>query len=274
MIEEYRTKIKEATDFIKSKINIVPEIALILGSGLGDLANEVENKVVIPYSEIPNFPKSTAPGHAGNFVFGTLSGKPVAIMQGRLHLYEGYTPKEVALPVRVMKSLGVKTLIVTCASGGLNRNFKAGDLMLISDHLNLTSVNPLTGPNDTTMGDRFPVMFGAYDSELREIAKNVGLKNGIHLQTGVYAGITGPTYTTRAELRYLIALGSDSVGMSVVQEVIAARHSDIKVLGVATITDMALPDSPHHSTETEILETANRVGPVFRNLLKSILVEI
>jgi len=274
MIEEYRTKIKEATDFIKSKINIVPEYALILGSGLGDLANEVENKVVIPYAEIPNFPKSTAPGHAGNFVFGTLSGKPVAIMQGRFHLYEGYSPREVALPVRVMKSLGVKVLIATCATGGLNRNFKAGDIMLISDHINLTSLNPLTGPNDPEMGDRFPVMFGAYDTELRELAKNIALKDGVYLQSGVYAGITGPAFTTRSELRYLITLGADSVGMSVVQEVIAARHSDIKVLGIGTITDMALPDSPYHAGEEEILETANKVGPIFKKLIKSVLAEI
>ncbi len=274
MIEDYKVRIKEASDFIKSKTGCIPEYALVLGSGLGELANEVEGKVVLPYKDIPNFVISTAPSHAGNLVIGKLSGKNVAVMQGRVHLYEGYSPKEVALPVRVMHQLGVKTLLTTCATGGLNKNFKAGDLMLITDHINLSGCNPLTGANDPEMGVRFPVMFDAYNPKLREIARKVAIENKIYLHEGVYLGIAGPVFFTRAELRYAISLGADAIGMSVIQEVIAAIHSGMKVMGIGNITDMALPDLEHHATEKEVLEIANRTGPVFRQLLKSILAEM
>ena len=274
MIEDYKVRIKEARDIIKSKTGCIPEYALVLGSGLGELANEVEGKVVLPYKDIPNFVISTAPSHAGNLVIGKLSGKNVAVMQGRVHLYEGYSPKEVALPVRVMHQLGVKTLLTTCATGGLNKNFKAGDLMLITDHINLSGCNPLTGANDPEMGVRFPVMFDAYNPKLREIARKVAIENKIYLHEGVYLGIAGPVFFTRAELRYAISLGADAIGMSVIQEVIAAIHSGMKVMGIGNITDMALPDLEHHATEKEVLEIANRTGPVFRQLLKSILAEM
>lgn len=274
MIEDYRKKIAEATDFIKSKVNFVPEYGMILGSGLGSLAEELDNKIIIPYSEIPNFPKSTAPGHSGNLVFGDLSGKKVVAMQGRFHLYEGYTPKEVSLPVRVMKNLGAHTLIATCATGGLNRNFSAGELILFTDQINLTGENPLTGPNDPEVGDRFPVMFDAYNPELRSLAKKIALRSGICLHEGVYLGIAGPVFFTRAELRYALQIGADAIGMSMISEVITAIHSGMKVLGLGTITDMALPDIEHHSTEQEVIEVAQKSSLIFKTLLKEILSEI
>lgn len=271
MIENYKSQIIEAVEYIKSKTNINPEYGLILGSGLGELAEEVEEKVVISYKDIPNFMQSTAPSHAGNLVIGKLGGKNVLVMQGRTHLYEGYSPKEITLPVRVMQKMGIKTLIATCASGGLNRNYKAGELMLIKDHINFMGANPLTGPNDPEMGTRFPVMFDCYTPELRENAKRIALENKIHLHEGTYFAIAGPVFFSRAELRFALQCGGDSIGMSMVQEVITAAHAGMKVLGIANITDMALPDIEHHSTESEILETAKKSGPVFRNLIKSIL---
>lgn len=274
MIEEYRKKVQEATDFIKAKSSIEPEYGLILGSGLGSMAEEVEEKVVIPYSEIPHFKVSTAPSHVGRLVIGKLAGKNVMVMQGRVHLYEGYEPKEVTFPVRVMKALGVKTLFATCAAGGLNRNFKAGDFMILKDHLNMTNSNPLIGPNDPEIGARFPVMFDAYNTELREKAKEIALNQKIYLHEGVYFGIAGPVFTTRAEARLAIQSGADAVGMSMVHEVIIARHAGLKVIGIANITDMALPDVEGHASEDEIIETANKSGAVFKQLVKSIIAEI
>lgn len=271
MIETYRNQIKEAVEYIKSKTNLNPEYGLILGSGLGDLGNDVENKVVIPYKDIPHFMESTAPGHSGQLIIGTLSGKTVFVMQGRMHLYEGYDPKEITLPIRVMNKMGVKTLITTCAAGGLNRNYKAGEFMLLKDHINFMGANPLTGPNDDEMGTRFPVMFDAYNPELREKAKTAALDNKIYLHEGTYFAISGPVFFSRAELRFAIQAGGDAIGMSMVQEVITAIHGGMKALGIANITDMALPDMEHHSTEQEILDTARKSGPVFKTLIKSIL---
>lgn len=274
MIETYRNQIAEAFDFIKSKTNIQPEYGMILGSGLGQLADEIEEKTVISFKDIPNFSVSTAPSHAGNIVIGKLSGKNVIAMQGRVHAYEGYEPKEITLPVRVMQKMGIKTLITTCAAGGLNRNFRAGELMLVNDHINFMGLNPLTGPNDPELGTRFPVTFDAYSPEYREMAKRVAVENGIYLNEGIYFGITGPAFYTRAELRFATQLGGDAIGMSMVQEVIAAAHAGIKVLGIASITDMALPDVEHHSTEKEIIEAAQKSGPMFRKLIKAILKEM
>lgn len=273
-LDEIRNKIKESSDFIRSKINIKPEISIILGTGLGKLAEEVEKKVVIPYKDIPNFPISTAPTHAGNLIIGEISGKKVMVMQGRFHSYEGYTQKQITFPIRVMKSLGVHTLINTCATGGLNRHFNSGDLMLISDHINLTGSNPLIGLNDPELGPRFPVMFNAYDPELRKLAHKVALDNNIRLQEGVYAGISGPVFLTASELRSIMLLGADSIGMSIVPEVIVARHSNLRVLGIASITDIAIPDYGHHADETEILNTAKQSEEKFCKLLKNILKEI
>lgn len=269
-ILDARTKIKESADFIRSKSTVQPKVGIILGSGLGALADEVKG-VSLPYGEIPNFPVSTAPGHKGNLVVGELQGKGVMVMQGRFHAYEGYTQQQVVFPIRVMRALGVETLIVTCAVGGLNFRFEAGDMMAIVDHINLTGSNPLIGPNDPEMGDRFPVMYDCYRPELLKLAREVALSQGVRLQEGVHAGISGPAFCTKAELRYLIRIGADSVGMSTVPEVIAATHAGLKVLGIATVSDMAIPDSGHHATEQEILKVASEVGPKLQRLVGGIL---
>lgn len=273
-VAEMRRKVKESADYIRSKTQVTPRVGAILGSGLGPLADHVEAATVIPYGEIPHFPACTAPGHAGNLVIGQMAGKPVVMMQGRFHTYEGLSQQEATFPVRVLKELGIETLIVTCATGGLNYRFKAGDLMLILDHINLTGSNPLIGPNDPEVGERFPVMFDAYRPELNAIAHKVAQKEGIYLQEGVYAGITGPAFFTKAELRFLTKIGADTIGMSTVPEVIAATHAGIKVLGIGTITDMALPDSGHHATEDEVLQVAREVGPKLQRLIKGILAEL
>ena len=273
-IAEMRRKVAEAADYIRAKAPVKPEVGLVLGSGLGELADGVEGAVRLPYAEIPHFPLSTAPGHKGNLVLGTLSGKPVMVMQGRFHTYEGYSQQQVAFPIRVMKALGVQTLIVTCATGGLNYRFEAGDVMLITDHLNLTGSNPLIGPNDPEVGERFPVMYDAYRPELRALAKAVAMREGLYLQEGIYAGITGPAFFTRAELRYLIKIGADSIGMSTVPEVIVATHAGMKVLGLGTISDMALPDSGRHATEQEILAVVREVGPKVARVVRGVLAEL
>ena len=269
-----RQEIDAAAAFIRSRVSVQPSVGLILGSGLGSVADSVTDATRLRYAEIPHCPVSTAPGHAGNLVLGTWESKQVLVMQGRFHLYEGYTAQQVAFPVRVMKALGVKTLIVTCATGGLNHRFQAGDLMLIHDHINLMGVNPLTGPNDPELGERFPVMFNAYRPELIALAHRVALSQGLALREGVYAGIQGPAYFTKAELRYLIRIGADAIGMSTVPEVIAATHAGLKVLGIGTISDMAIPDAGHHASEAEILEVAQRVGPTLAQLIKGILAEL
>ena len=273
-ILDARKQISEAAEFLRGRTLIQPKVGLILGSGLGSLVKEMESAEIVPYGEIPHFRVSTAPGHAGNLVFGLLSGQPTVVMQGRIHTYEGHTPQQVTFPVRVMKELGVETLVVTCATGGLNRNYKAGDLMLIKDHLNLTGNNPLIGPNDPEMGPRFPVMFDAYRSELRKLARKVAEKEGISLQEGVYAGITGPAFFTPAELQHLITIGADSIGMSTVYEVIVAIHSGLQVLGLGMISDMALPDGDHHATEQEVLQVVAQSADKAGRLLRGIIAEL
>lgn len=273
-LTEARQKVREAADYIRQRAGLKPEVAMILGSGLGEMAEEVEERHVIPYKDIPHFPISTAPGHAGNLVLGKLGGKPIVVQQGRFHTYEGYSAAETAFPVRVFHALGAETLVVTAATGGLNRNQKAGDLFLITDHINFTGTNPLIGPNDAEIGARFPVMFNAYTPELRELAERIALQQGVRLQQGVYCGITGPVFFTPAELRMLMTIGADSIGMSTVHEVITAVHAGLRVLGLATITDMAIPDVGHHSSGDEILEIARQTGPKFRHLLKAILAEM
>lgn len=266
--------IEEAKNKISSLTNQQPEIGLILGSGLGDLAKEIEEAVVVPYEEIPHFPVSTVEGHAGQLVIGKLSGKTVVAMQGRFHFYEGYSQQEVVFPVYVMKSLGIKMLIATNAAGGMNSNFRPGDLMVITDHLNLTGSNPLIGPNFEELGPRFPDMSAAYTPELRELAFRVAEKQGVKLQQGVYAGISGPTYMTPAELIMLRNLGGDAVGMSTVPEVIAASHAGLKVLGISCITDMAIGEELEPLTHEQVVEVANRTKPVFLNLVKRMIQEV
>lgn len=264
-------RIDQAAAFIKKEVASIPSLALILGSGLGELAEQVENAQVISYTEIPGFPVSTAPGHKGDLVFGKLGGRQLVLMQGRIHAYEGYSQLECTIPIAVFHRIGIKSLIVTAASGGLNHNQQAGDLMLIRDHINFTGTNPLIGPNNAKLGPRFPVMFDAYDPEYIEQIRQIALKAGIRLHEGVYAGITGPVFLTKSELRMLMLLGADSLGMSVVPEVILARHRGIRVAGIAVISDMAIPDAGQHATEEEVLARARETGPVFQQLLTSII---
>lgn len=267
-------KMEDAKNYILSKTSHSPKIGLILGSGLGDLADDIREADVIPYHEIPHFPKSTVEGHAGQLVIGKLSGKTVVAMQGRFHYYEGYPQQVVVFPVYVMKALGVDVLIATNACGGMNESFKAGDLMLIEDHINMTGANPLIGPNDSRLGVRFPDMSAAYDPDLRKLAHQVANKEDIALQQGVYAGVSGPAYMTPAELIMLRNLGGDTVGMSTVPEVIAARHAGIKCLGISCITDMAIGEELEPLTHEQVVETANRTKPIFIRLVKSIVNEV
>lgn len=263
--------IKEAAQFLKGKISTTPEIGLILGSGLGVLADEVENAVSIPYETIPHFPVSTVEGHAGELVIGTLSGKTVAAMKGRFHYYEGYSFEQVTFPVRVMKALGIETVIVTNAAGGVNESFEPGDLMLISDHLNLMGGNPLIGKNDNELGVRFPDMSEAYSRELRTLAKDAAGRVGVSVKEGVYAGNTGPVYETPAEVRMARVLGADAVGMSTVPEVIVARHSSMKVLGISCISNMAAGILDQPLAHEEVIETTEKVRAAFLAYVKEIV---
>ena len=249
-----------------------PKIAVILGSGLGGLAKEVQDATRISYADIPGFRRSTAPGHAGELVVGTLSGKDVAVMNGRIHYYEGYDIAEIGFPVRVFRAWGVRTMIITNACGGLNPAFKAGDLMVLNDHINFMGVNPLRGPNDDSLGPRFPDMVGTYTEELRRLAHEVdgGLKEG------VYVGVAGPNFETPAELRMLRSFGADAVGMSTVPEVLVARHMSMRILAIATVTDMAtgIPGLIQHVTHEEVLEVANRAGTRLGDVIKGVVAKL
>ncbi len=270
-LSDLMERMQEARAAILARGAITPRVGLILGSGLGDLADQIEDAVRIPYSEIPHFPVSTVPGHAGLLVIGTLMGQPVVTMKGRIHYYEGYSMEQVTFPTRVLKALGCETVVVTCACGGLNPDFTAGDLMLITDHINMMGEDPLRGHNDERLGPRFPAMVGAYTPALREMAEQVASGLGFQVRKGVYSPISGPCYNTSAELRMLRMLGSDAVGMSTVPEVVTAAHMGVKVLGIACITDMALPDHPIQLTHEQVMETANRTKPRFQNLIKGVL---
>lgn len=267
-------KIKEAADYIKSKVDLKPEIGLILGSGLGVLADEVKDSVQIPYSKIPNFPESTVEGHAGQLVIGLLEGKPVIAMQGRFHYYEGYSMQEITLPVRVMKLLGINKLLVTNAAGGVNRNFNPGDLMIITDHINLMGSNPLIGKNIAEFGTRFPDMSEPYNKGLIKLAEEIGKSNGIITRKGVYAAMSGPNYETPFEIRFLANNGVDAVGMSTVPEVIVANHMNIDVLGISLITNMAAGILAKPLSHSEVVDTAERVKPEFIKLVRGILKNI
>ncbi|GAX91862.1 purine-nucleoside phosphorylase [Effusibacillus lacus] len=267
-------KIEETVTYIRSKSNLTPRVGLILGSGLGVLADEIENATIIDFGDIPNFPVSTVEGHAGKLVIGMLEGCPVVAMQGRFHFYEGYTQKELTFPVYGMKFLGCDTLIVTNACGGMNRNFQPGDLMLIADHINFTGSNPLIGANDPKLGPRFPDMSQAYNRELIAIAERTAVKIGIKVQKGVYAAISGPAYCTPSELIMLRNLGADAVGMSTVPEVIAANHTGLKVLGISCVTDMAIGEELEPLTHEQVVEVANRTRPKFITLVKGFLSEV
>jgi len=273
-VEDLKAKITESVEFINQKSKIKPKIAIILGTGLGELAEDIQEKEIIPYSEIPNFPLSTVQSHSGNLVLGKLGNKEVVAMQGRFHYYEGYSLKEVTFPVRVMKKLGADTIIISNAAGGMNRFFKRGDLMLITDHINLFGDNPLIGPNDEELGPRFPDMSEAYTQNLIELAKKVALKEKIRLQEGVYAGLAGPTFETPAEYRFLINIGADAVGMSTVPEVIVANHMGMKVLGISCITDLAIDGVIVKTSVEEILKAAADAEPIMTKLIKKVIEKI
>ncbi len=268
---DLQMKIKESAEYILSKVNIEPEIGLILGSGLGAIGDQIENPEYFPYNEIPHFPVSTVEGHAGRLVVGTLEGKKVVAMQGRFHYYEGYHMQEVTFPVRVMKLLGVKTLIVTNAAGAVNTSYNPGDLMLINDHLNLAFDNPLIGKNLSEFGTRFPDMSNAYDVNLRDKVKEIATSLNIELREGVYACMTGPTYETPAEIRMVRIIGADAVGMSTVPEVIIAIHSGLKVIGVSCMTNMAAGILDQSLDHSEVMETSAMARKKFVTLMKEIV---
>ena len=250
------------------------DIGVVLGSGLGDYVDALTDAKYIDYRDIPHFPVSTVQGHVGRWFTGTLHGKRVCMMQGRFHAYEGYDLLDVTLPVRVMQKMGVKTLVVTNAAGGVNLGFHAGDLMLLTDFINLTGKNPLTGPNLDAFGPRFPDMCYALDRDLQKTALNKAAQLGVTLQQGVYCWLNGPTYETPAEIRMVRTLGADAVGMSTVPEIIVARHGGMKVLGISCITNMAAGVLDQPLNHAEVMETANRVKTTFRNLLDGIIQEM
>ncbi|MBD2846828.1 purine-nucleoside phosphorylase [Paenibacillus sp. IB182496] len=265
------THIQDAAEAIRKQTPLVPEVGLILGSGLGVLGDYMDEATVIPYASIPHFPVSTVEGHAGELLIGKLAGRPVMLMRGRFHMYEGYAPEQTAFPVRVMKALGVERLIATNAAGGINTAYASGELMMIADHLNLTGRNPLIGPNDDTMGPRFPDMSEAYSKRGRQLARDAAAQQGLQLQEGVYAGLLGPSYETPAEIRMLRTLGADAVGMSTVAEVIAARHCGIEVLGISCISNMASGILDQPLSHQEVMETTERVKTRFLQLIQAIV---
>lgn len=262
-------KIDEAIKYITAATLQQPTIGLILGSGLGDLADQIENATTHPYDSIPHFPVSTVKGHAGQLVIGQLSGKTVVAMQGRLHYYEGYSMEQITFPVRVMRALGVETLLLTNAVGALNPDYYVGGLMAITDHINFMHGNPLIGPNDETLGPRFPDMLHLYNPLLREKAQAVAKQQDIELFEGVLSAVSGPTFETQAEAKMLRYLGADVVGMSVVPEAIVARHSGLDILGISAITDMAADEAG--VSHAEVIEAANKIKPKFTKLIKAII---
>jgi len=267
-----KEKIAQAAKYILDKIQKKPSVALVLGSGLGKFADELKNAVAIPYEEIPHFPISTVKGHAGRLVIGEAGGKQVIAMQGRFHYYEGYSMKEITFPMRVMMAVGVQDLIITNASGGLNRNFKVGDLMIMTDHMNHMGGNPLIGPNDDEMGTRFPPMQGVYTPELVEAAMQIGRQIGAPVQRGVYVAVSGPNYETAAELRAFRILGANAVGMSTVPEVIVAVHGGIKrILGISCITDMATGEGHEDVNHEDVIAAAAAAQPYFLEIVRKML---
>jgi len=267
-------KIKQTVDFINNEFKFNPEVGIILGSGLGGLVKEIDIKHVFNYEDIPNFPVSTVEGHSGKLIFGYIGGKRVVAMQGRFHYYEGYTTKEVTFPVRVMKFLGIKTLILSNASGGVNPDFEIGDIMLINDHINLLPSNPLIGPNISELGPRFLDMHDAYDKKLLEKAKKIAKKNGIKVQEGVYAAVSGPCFETPSEYRYIRRVGADTVGMSTVPEVQVARHMGIPCFAVSIITDLGVEGQVVEVSHDEVVEVANNAEPKMTLIIKELIKEL
>ncbi|MEI6898820.1 MAG: purine-nucleoside phosphorylase [Bacteroidota bacterium] len=267
-------KIKETVEYLEQKINVKPEIGIILGTGLGGLVNEIEIFCTIPYEFIPNFPVSTVDGHRGQLIFGKMSGKNIVAMQGRFHYYEGYTMQEITFPVNVMKFLGIKLLVLSNASGGVNPEFSVGDLMIIKDHINLMKNNPLIGKNEEEIGTRFPDMSNAYDEEIIEMVMKIADRSDIHLQKGVYAAVSGPTFETPAEYRYIHIIGADAVGMSTVPEVIAARHMGLRCFAFSVISDLGVEGKIVKITHEEVIEAASKAEPKMTRIIKELVAGI
>lgn len=270
-VEVFREKREEALEFIQQKTEMRPNYLLILGTGLGHLADEIQVQKSISYTDIPHFPVSTVESHEGRLLFGELSGKEVVAMQGRFHYYEGYTMQEIVFPLRVLKANGADTLIVSNACGGMNTNYRRGDIMLIRDHINMLGDNPLIGPNDDELGPRFPDMSEPYTERLCEIAERVALDKGIKMHQGVYLALSGPTLETKAEYRYLRLIGADVVGMSTVPEVIAAIHMSMEVLGISVITDECFPDALEPVVIEDVLEAAGMAEPKMTQVIMGVL---
>ena len=265
-------KIQETAAFIKEKVGgEMPKVAIVLGSGLGDLANKIDTKIAIPYGEIPNFPISTVEGHKGQLIFGTLGKKYVMAMQGRFHYYEGYTMKEATFPIRVMKALGVKVLCVSNAAGGMNPDFRVGDVMLITDHINLFPDHPLRGKNYNELGPRFPAMNEAYSHRILDLARDIAKKNNVRLMEGVYVGTQGPTFETPSEYRFFYRIGGDAVGMSTVPEVIVARHSDLEVFGLSVITDLGGEGIFVDVSHEEVQQAASKAEPIMTLMVQEVI---
>ncbi len=267
---------QKAVDAIRARISLQPTIGLVLGSGLGTLADTLENRVVIPYSDIPNWPQSTVHGHHGNLVIGELEGQVVAAQQGRAHFYEGYTMQEVTFPIRVMHFLGIHTVILTNAAGGVNPSYRVGELMLIEDHINLPGMvgaNPLMGPNDESIGERFVGLAQAYDRKLRRVAKEIAEQNNIPLHSGVYCAVSGPSFETPAEIRMMRTIGADTVGMSTVHEVLVARHAGMRVMACSGVTNEAIDavDTDFETNHEEVLEAGKVIVPRLTTILKGVL---
>lgn len=271
---EYFEKIEEAAAFIRSKVNLTGSLGMVLGSGLGGFAEGLDNVTSISYGDIPSFPVSSVSGHAGQLVVGSIGGQEVVVMQGRVHYYEGYSMKEVTFPVRVLARLGIKTLLLTNAAGTVNEGFKPGDVMLISDHLNLTGDNPLMGPNDERLGVRFPDMSEIYDREIGKTMRKVAKDTNFELCEGVYAGLSGPSYETPAEIRMLRVLGADAVGMSTVAEAIVAKHGGLKVFGLSVITNYAAGMSSAPLDHQEVKDTGEMVKERLTAFLKTLIGEL
>lgn len=264
-------QVQETVSYIKQKNNFTPEFGVILGSGLGSFTDDIQIEFTLPYAEIPNFPVSTVEGHKGALVFGAIGTKKVVAMQGRFHYYEGYSMQEVTFPVRVMKYLGVEKLIVSNASGGVNPNYKVGDIVIINDHINMVPEHPLRGKNDERFGPRFVNMSEPYSKKMIDVAKELAVKNSIEVKDGIYLGLQGPTFETLAEYKMVKILGADCVGMSTVPEVIVARHMDMETFGISVITDMGNEESIETISHEEVLEAARKAEPKVRMLIKELL---
>jgi purine-nucleoside phosphorylase len=270
-MESFKNKVFQATSFVRSRIGQHPHIGLLIGTGLAESVSHMKRTVSVDYRDIPNFPISTVPTHRGALLFGSIRGKRVLAMQGRFHYYEGYSMRDISLPVRVMQLLGVNTLIVLNASGGINPSLNTGDIMVIADHINLTGSSPLIGPNVDEWGPRFPDMTQVYDPKLIAMAEEAALENGIRVQEGVYVGLPGPSLETRAEIRFLKTIGADAVGLSTIPEVIAAAHGGMAILGLSVITNMNLPDDPQPCRVDDIIATAEAAAPRVQAVIEGVI---